>query len=265
MHADQLTITSPCPVELNEDLSNGEKRFFCGHCDKHVHVLSNMTQREAASFLATRKGQDTCVTYLHDAEGKVRFKTEPDIVPLARLRLPKRSVARRAAAAALALAACTPYAEGEPAQVDHHVDVQVAGGIEAMPIEPTVETPPPVERPPPVEYVAAGGIAEVEPLELEPLEPTPELELHPELVPPPVDKNDHELMPVAGGLRPNIEPVDVPTLTEEPCDKPAVEDEPCDAPVADAPSVDTPTIRKPTAKRGKIKRPSKLDVMRGGI
>lgn len=256
MHADQLTITSPCPVELDEDLSNGEKRFFCDHCDKSVHVLSNMTEREATDFLKSRKGQDTCVTYLHDADGNVRYKTEPELVPLSRLRLPKkRSMVRRAAAAALALAACTPYAEGTEAQVDPVVEHAVAGEIQAI-VEPEL-------------VPVAGGIAEVDvPVEptIEPtIKPIDPVVLNPPVVEPTVD--EPKFMPVAGGLRPNIEP-SIDPLAEVPCDKPVepvaeVEEEPCDAP----PVVDTPKIHKPAVKRGKIKRPMKKDdmVIRGGI
>ncbi len=253
MHADQLTITSPCPVELDEDLSNGEKRFFCDHCDKNVHVLSNMTKREATDFLASRKGQDTCVTYLHDQDGNVRYKTEPDLVPLSRLRLPKkRSMVRRAAAAALALAACTPYAEGTEQQVDPIVEHAVAGEIQAI---PEIEEVP-----------VAGKIAIDEPVEpvepvlpVEVLEPVNEpVEVIPPVVEPTVD--EPKFMPVAGGLKPDIEPPLDPSL-----DGGVVEEEPCDAP----PVVDTPPIHKPTIKRGKIKRPTKPKkddmVIRGGI
>lgn len=113
MDSSKLPITGPCPIDLDAiGFDRSQRSSHCSHCDKSVHILSNMTERDAKAFLKEHAGQKICVSYARDAEGRVRFKPEPSapVVPISRLRR------RRPAAAAVAglglaaaLAACTPH------------------------------------------------------------------------------------------------------------------------------------------------------------
>ena len=113
-----VEISSPCPVDLDETGLRGTgKSWHCGHCDKAVHVLSTMTERDARTFLREHAGEDICVSYAIKPDGEVRFRPEPTIVPITSLmRRPARvaAAARVAAVGAslglgLALAACAPH------------------------------------------------------------------------------------------------------------------------------------------------------------
>lgn len=155
----QVPIQRPCPVTLAADRhASGARSWHCDHCDKRVHVLSNMTESEARGFLQTHAGEKVCVTYAVDAGGAIRFRPEPPaIVPVA-------SLTRRRAVAAvglgLALAACTPH--DRPAGA---TPVATARGVEAtiparpapavdetmwldgeVAVRPVVEPPPPMMR-----------------------------------------------------------------------------------------------------------------------
>jgi len=130
MDSSKLPITGPCPIDLDAiGFDRGSKVSHCSHCDKNVHNLSMMTERDAKALLDERAGTKLCVTYARDKSGKVQFKPEPapQLIPLGRL-------TRRPAAAAaglglaMALAACTPHA-GDSAPDDRvHIE---AGGIGA--------------------------------------------------------------------------------------------------------------------------------------
>lgn len=135
MDSTNLPITGPCPIDLDAiGFDRSSKRSHCSHCEKNVHVLSNMTEREARAFMTENAGKNLCVSYARTKDGTVQFKPEPpsQIVPLARL-------SRRPAAAAaglglaMALAACTPHSDppknvvGE--MVPEAIEV-VDGGIE---------------------------------------------------------------------------------------------------------------------------------------
>src|SRR6188472_3887717 len=111
---DDVRIQTPCPTQLDPArAANGVRSWHCGHCDKAVHVLSNMTESEARTFMADNAGKDICVTYAVRKDGTIRFAPEaaPVVAPIVPL-VPVASLARRrhAAAAAvglgLALAAC---------------------------------------------------------------------------------------------------------------------------------------------------------------
>jgi len=136
MDSTNLPITGPCPIDLDAiGFDRSSKRSHCSHCEKNVHVLSNMTEREARVFMTKNAGKNLCVSYARTKDGTVQFKPEPptQIVPLARL-------TRRPAAAAaglglaVALAACTPHGDteqdvGKIAVPVQQVDV-VEGGVE---------------------------------------------------------------------------------------------------------------------------------------
>lgn len=114
---------------------------FCDRCDKHVHDLSALTESEAQAVLAKRDGARVCVRYLVDVEGAVVFREPAPIVPVSALRRRPQPIVR-AAAMALALAACTPHRE----------PVESVGIVRQEPAEPTpaqVEIPP-VPQPVPV-------------------------------------------------------------------------------------------------------------------
>jgi hypothetical protein len=114
VRARDLEIRRPCPTRLDPQRADGGvKSWYCGHCEKSVHVLSNMTQSEARAFLAAREGQDLCVTYAVRRDGTIRFAPEPapardrSVVPVGAL--VRRRHALAAAGLGLALAACAPH------------------------------------------------------------------------------------------------------------------------------------------------------------
>jgi hypothetical protein len=78
----------------------------CGVCDKLVHDLSAMSEREARSLLRARSTEGLCIRYLHDANGDIWLggrvaRAAAGLVPAARL-------ARRSAAMAAAALVLTP-------------------------------------------------------------------------------------------------------------------------------------------------------------
>lgn len=102
----ELEIESPCPITLSRELSDGRYRAWdCSHCQKTVHVLSAMTEREARVFLKKNEGKNLCITYMAGEDGEIRFQPEK-VVPVSRLVRRRSAVA--AATMAVALAACTP-------------------------------------------------------------------------------------------------------------------------------------------------------------
>lgn len=180
-----VAIQSPCPTTLDPARSaGGVRNWYCGHCEKSVHVLSNMTEREARDFLAANEGKDICVTYAVKPDGTIRFKAPPPppapIVPIESLARRRRAVA--AVGLGVALAACAPH---ENDRVKPNVVVTDAPvTVTKAPVVP-VETPPPVD-----DIMVDGGIRAVPP-------------------PEPV------VMP-AGGIR----AMPIPETADEPCDKP---------------------------------------------
>lgn len=227
-----VQITSPCPVKLDPNRGkDGAKSWYCGHCEKNVQVLSNMTEPEARSLLEEKVGQDLCVSYAVKSDGTIRFKApaaDPTVVPLSRVRRPPRRAATAVAAAAgltAALAACTPHdrpdkpqpqvavqehvvdggveevviPEAKPTQ-DRHDDVEMMDGNwggEAIPQEKPEELPMP-----------AGGMVAVPVPEPDPVPKPGGIRVAP--IPDPV--------PEPGGLV--VEPI--PDADEKaPCDKPA--------------------------------------------
>src|SRR5262245_7526476 len=89
MHAEQLPITGPCPIDLDAiGFDRTSKVSHCSHCVKNVTVLSNMTRGEAREFLRAHQGENLCVSYVRGADGEIRFRPDPEpvLVPVARLR-----------------------------------------------------------------------------------------------------------------------------------------------------------------------------------
>lgn len=156
-------------------------RRFCDKCDKHVHNLSEMTERQATALLDAEDGARMCVRYRVGGDGRIRFRPE----------------VRRAgfvAALSLAMAACTGYAEPDALESPdaamvcrdasgYAVDCELAQ-LETIPdavpestpsqqdpAEPE-PTPKPEEVEPVEEYELMGDIA-YEPMPSEKVEPCP--------------------------------------------------------------------------------------------
>jgi len=204
VNQDRVRIQKPCPVQLDPArAANGVRSWHCGHCDKAVHVLSNMTEPEARAFMADNSGKDVCVTYAVRKDGSIRFA--PAVAPVVAPIVPVAALARRRPAAAaaaavglgLALAACAPH---DNPKIDRpSITVTDAPiGAPAVPVVPAQPTPQLPSIGAPDEQLVDGMMA---------FDPPPE--------PPPV--------PVAGGIR----AMPIP-------------DEPCDPPKTVAPAVEKP-------------------------
>lgn len=157
-----LEITRPCPVELDVDRSG--RQFFCGHCQKDVHVLANWPRAEAEAFIAANRGNSLCVSLRRDHRGELLYADSPPppppvaLVPAERLR--RRWIPEAAAAAGVAavLSACTPHQPPRSSE-------QLAAEDEARPCAFPAVAVVPDDGPPPRahEDVLEGKIAIPEP------------------------------------------------------------------------------------------------------
>ena len=173
---DDVRIEKPCPVQLDPArAASGVRSWHCGHCDKAVHVLSNMTEPEARAFMIENTGKDICVTYAARKDGTIRFAPEavpvvaPTLVPIAALhRRRAPSIAATATVGlALALAACAPHDNANIQRssisvTDTPISTPTVPVVPTQPVAPVVEpdeqlvdgmmafTPPPPPEPPPV-------------------------------------------------------------------------------------------------------------------
>lgn len=103
MNKQQLPINNPCTQDWNT-MAGGARQRFCQVCDKTVHNLSAMTQKEAQEVLERRRaGQRLCVRYSAGDDGEILFQ-RPSLIP-AGLLVRTRQVALRATLAAVAVAA----------------------------------------------------------------------------------------------------------------------------------------------------------------
>jgi hypothetical protein len=197
-----VEIRRPCPVKLDPSrAAGGVRSWHCGHCDKAVHVLSNMTESEARAFLGERVGQDLCVTYAVRRDGSIRFEPEPTpaadttVVPIGALTRRRKLAA--AVGLGVALAACAPH-DNPSVDVRVRVEERPAQSQRATPTIP--DAPPSPDAPVEPDEVLVDG--EIEPLPMKPgglrVEPLP---------PPP---------PPAGGL--TVAPLPPPDTTDEPRD-----------------------------------------------
>jgi len=64
---------SPCKM-LWSDMSGTDVRRFCNSCQKHVHNLSEMTEKEAGRLLSSGT-PSPCVTFIHNPQGRIIHKT----------------------------------------------------------------------------------------------------------------------------------------------------------------------------------------------
>lgn len=102
-----LPLTNRCDEDFTAmEPAEGGRR--CAACERVVHDLSAMSAREAARFVAGRRGERTCYRYLARPDGALVFAPEP-ARPLAPLVI------------AATLAACTPHA---PPQLELAVQAQ---------------------------------------------------------------------------------------------------------------------------------------------
>ena len=162
----ELPILNPCHEDYAA-MDGPLERRFCDKCDKHVHNLSEMTEREAKALLDGRDGARLCVRYRCGADGRIKF----------------RPTARKAAFVALvslAMAACTGYAEPDALEspdsaslcrdasgyaidctlADAAVIPEVQPQPEPLPrVQPEPEPEPVSEPEPPEEYELMGDIA----------------------------------------------------------------------------------------------------------
>jgi hypothetical protein len=72
---DNIRVAKPCPADWNGMFGNDRKRF-CGECKLNVYNLSDMTRREAETFLIESEGR-VCVRYFQRADGTVLTKDCP--------------------------------------------------------------------------------------------------------------------------------------------------------------------------------------------
>ncbi|MCB9679004.1 MAG: hypothetical protein H6737_28140 [Alphaproteobacteria bacterium] len=134
MHASQLPIPKPCEVPW-ESMEGDDRRRLCAQCDKHVHDLSALTEREARRV--AKPG--VCVQYRRDAAGNVRFR------PSRRARLVAFAGALLAGPALADEPATTEPAATEPSFLDRVWTFLTGDGEATRPdpgtIEVTVTTP----------------------------------------------------------------------------------------------------------------------------
>lgn len=88
MHKDNVVISTPCGADWNAMDPRGKKRL-CGSCDKLVHDLSALEEKEAGELLAG--ASSLCVRYLYDENGRIWFRGDlavatPAIIPDHRLK-----------------------------------------------------------------------------------------------------------------------------------------------------------------------------------
>src|SRR5690554_5258919 len=116
MRADDIELPHPCSLDLRERIANASAEFHCDHCDRSVHVLSHMSEAEAARVLARRQRDNLCVAFLRTPDGGVQFRGEDkSLVPAGRLAGPRMML--RASALALGMAACSSDEGGAGASV----------------------------------------------------------------------------------------------------------------------------------------------------
>jgi len=147
MRREEAAIVTPCDADWSGMTPVEARRRLCAACDKVVHDLSAMSERDARQAL--RSGP-ICVRYLHDVHGNIVHGDlgHATIVPASALTAKRwlrgAVIAASAAAAALVFEACggTDGGFSDPEEPD--------AGPDAAP-----EEEPPDARPPHV-YPDAG-------------------------------------------------------------------------------------------------------------
>lgn len=125
-HRDDLKIPAPCAEDFDEMTPAGPGRH-CASCCSVVHDMSAMTEREAARFLAARRGQPTCVHFNLRPDGSIVYRREP-AHPLAPVM-------------AVALAACTPHGPPQARALDVGDALPTATPVMMPTVVPAATTP----------------------------------------------------------------------------------------------------------------------------
>jgi len=120
-----LKVASPCR-ELWENMVGDERVRICGRCEKPVFNLSEMTQEEAETVLATA-GFTPCVQFFRRADGTIKTRDCPS-----RRRAVALGVAAGALAAAGAAFAMSPDAPRRVETPEPQVDVHEVQSVEAI-------------------------------------------------------------------------------------------------------------------------------------
>lgn len=144
MHQDEVRIAEPCSREWGAMVGDAQRRH-CAACDKHVHDLSAMTERDARRLL--RRTSAVCVRYTCRADGTVVHAERRG----GRARIPR---ALLAVGAALASA---PALAGTAVDSDRSVWSLLRDRVlEWIAPAPAAESPP---APPPDPVVVMGEFA----------------------------------------------------------------------------------------------------------
>lgn len=124
----RITIENPCTADWAA-MSGDERRRRCSQCDKHVHDISMMREREAEALVRGAKGR-LCVRYQPDAQGRVTHR--------------RSRLARWGAAALVGLAAVPAFAgariDGETSGFGGWI-AEVVAAIQEQ-VAPAVMPPP---------------------------------------------------------------------------------------------------------------------------
>lgn len=83
---DKVQLAYSCPLAW-EKLVGGERRRFCGDCQKHVTNLSAMTRPAAEAWVARNQGVSACVRVEVDAQGRAVHRSALGATALAALSL----------------------------------------------------------------------------------------------------------------------------------------------------------------------------------
>lgn len=83
---DKVHLAYSCPLAW-EKLVGGERRRFCGDCQKHVTNLSAMTRPAAEAWVARNQGVSACMRVEVDAQGRALHRPAVGAAALAALSL----------------------------------------------------------------------------------------------------------------------------------------------------------------------------------
>lgn len=146
MHKRDLPIPSPCAADFGDMRADAPERRFCDRCDKHVHDLSLLSEREARELL--ERESRPCVRYLVDrGSGELVFRPEPILGPPSRAQL--QGLKHLLAAAALVLPLGIVACEGDAptAQANAPIAVSQSDGPARLHLAPRPGAPLQVQPP----------------------------------------------------------------------------------------------------------------------
>lgn len=64
-------VSFACPEDVDA-MPGTDARKYCSHCDKHVHDLKHLTEREARRLIA--QSDSPCIRATLDAQGRVQYR-----------------------------------------------------------------------------------------------------------------------------------------------------------------------------------------------